>query len=104
MKRKHLGRLLAALALVAVVAVGRSAHGQIACGPLVEVTRILQQNHNERIVTVGTMGKLDMLIFSSAGGETWTIVTMNRQGRTCVHLAGKDLTTITPVPYTPPPP
>ena len=106
MKRKHLGKALAllvmTLAAVAVVAVGRPAHGQEVCGDLSIFSKILEEAHSERIITIGEVGRQTVLIFSSAGGETWTILLMQPNGRVCVKMSGTGLTTIIPIPYTPP--
>ncbi len=102
MKRKHLGKALALLALVAVVAIGRPAHGQEVCGQLSVFSKILEEAHSERIITIGEVGRQTVLIFSSVGGETWTILLMQPNGRVCVKMSGTGLTTIIPIPYTPP--
>ena len=62
---------------------------QIPCRPFPDMKRALVDQFQEREAAVGQInGQQIVVLFSSEGGKTWTMVTVNTGGMACVIGAG----------------
>ncbi|MBP9184283.1 MAG: hypothetical protein KBF78_14200 [Fuscovulum sp.] len=90
MKARHLRPvtlILAALGLWLLPHPGAAQTPQ--CGALDQVVETLSQKWQEAPVGRGIVGgELIVMIFADSAGDTWTLVTVNPDGNTCLLAAG----------------
>lgn len=82
-----------AIALIALVllAIGSAARAQGVppCLSFTSVVETLGQKHHEEPVAVGLVNEgAVVVLFSTAGGETWTLVVRKASGETCFLASG----------------
>ena len=83
---------LAALACFLAIALAYcSAHAAI-CGKHDDIAKSLKEGdwHEVPVVTAVISSDLLLEVYASAGGATWTIVTVRSDGLTCLEASGTD--------------
>lgn len=78
-----------ALALLAFLSVVSSAFAQQQCGPVNDITRILQDRYGEKPVAVGRNVSGAMVLYGSVETGTWTILIIKPDGVACVVAGGQ---------------
>jgi len=91
-------RILTSALLFGMVATGPPA-AAMTCAPRVDLVDRLSTEFNERLTATGLQNARSLIeVWSSVGGDSFTILVSHPNGISCVVSAGKYWTTITPAP------
>lgn len=76
--------------MVVVMIAAAPADAQAPCGPAKDIAAQLRQKYGEYVISLGLQANGNLLqVYGSEKGATWTIVTTNPKGLSCVLASGR---------------